>query len=740
MASKRSSGPARTGRDRTQQNGTPKNGSPANGTHDGGVPTPVADVAPTVAGAAARAVVDWERVAHLMLLSRAIDQIEEERLVPAGHVTYQFSSRGHDLAQILLGLAMTHPHDAATVYYRSRPFVLAQGLTPVEALRSTMGRAGGISEGRDIGVVHNMPSRGGAHVLPTSGDVGAQYTPAIGWAQAVRYRTRTLGQNDWSGAIAAALGGDGSTATNGFWAALNIATVNELPFLFFIEDNGYGISVPCTFQTPGANVSENLRSFKGLKIIAGSGTEPLETARLIDEAVTHLRSGGGPVMLHLTVPRLAGHSFVDTQAYKSAELLESERAADPLPKLRAFMIEQGLTTERDWLIMEAEAHREAETAAEESIATGDPDTRGTLADVFYEGRAQQVGGLLPELGAEELARRNAGRDTVEASGPRMNLLDAVRRTLAVEMERNDRMLLFGEDVGAKGGVHGATIDMQVKFGEERVFDTSLNEEGIIGRAVGMAMAGLTPVPEIQFRKYADPAHEQINDCGTIRWRTAGKFAAPMVVRIPVGFGKKSGDPWHSVSGEAIYAHLVGWRVVIPSNAEDAVGLLRTALRGNDPCFFFEHRALLDTREGRRPYPGDEYMIPLGVANTVRQGSDVTIVTWGEMVHRALAAAEASSKSVEVIDLRTISPWDKEAVLSSVRRTNRCIVVHEDNWTCGFGAEIVATITQEAFRDLDAPVERVATPDIPIPYNPTLMNAVVPTVETIGMAIERVVRF
>ncbi|HVK39795.1 MAG TPA: transketolase C-terminal domain-containing protein [Candidatus Kapabacteria bacterium] len=740
MASKRSSGPAKSGRNRTQKSDASNGGATSAATNGAAAKAAAANGTAQPKPASAAPGVDWQQVARLMLLSRAIDQIEEERLVPGGLVTYQFSSRGHDLAQILLALAMRHPHDAATVYYRSRPFVLAQGLTALEAIRSTMGRAGGISEGRDIGVVHNMPSRGGAHVLPTSGDVGAQYTPAIGWAQAARYRSRTLGQTEWDGAIAAALGGDGSTATNGFWAALNIATVGELPFLFFIEDNGYGISVPCAFQTPGANFSDNLQSFKGLRIIAGSGTEPLETARLIDDAVTSLRSGGGPVLLHLKVPRLAGHSFVDTQAYKSAELLESERADDPLPKLRAFMIGEGLTTERDWLIMEAEAHREAEAAAEESIATGDPDTARTLDDVFYQGNPQEVGGLLPELGEDELARRNAGRAEVEASGPRMNFLDAVRRTLAVEMERNDRMLLFGEDVGAKGGVHGATIDMQIRFGAERVFDTSLNEEGIIGRAVGMAMAGLTPVPEIQFRKYADPAHEQISDCGTIRWRTAGKFAAPMVVRIPVGFGKKSGDPWHSVSGEAIYAHLVGWRVIIPSNAEDAVGLLRTALRGNDPCFFFEHRALLDTREGRRPYPGDEYMIPLGVANIVRSGTDLTIVTWGEMVHRALEAAEASSRSVEVIDLRTVSPWDKQTVLASVRRTNRCIVVHEDNWTCGFGAEIASTITQEAFRDLDAPVERVATPDIPIPYNPTLMNAVVPTVESIGAAIERVGRF
>jgi 2-oxoisovalerate dehydrogenase E1 component len=322
----------------------------------------------------------------------------------------------------------------------------------------------------------------------------------------------------------------------------------------------------------------------------------------------------------------------------------------------------------------------------------------------------------------------------------MNLIDAVRQTLNRELEENDRILVFGEDVGMKGGVHGATIDMQSRFGESRVFDTSLNEEGIIGRAVGMAMAGLMPVPEIQFRKYADPAHEQINDCGTVRWRTAGKFAAPMVVRIPVGFGKKTGDPWHSVSGEAIYAHLIGWRIAYPSNASDAVGLLRSALRGNDPTFFFEHRALLDTKEARRPYPGDDFMLPFGVANVVKEGTDVTIVAWGEMVHRALEAASKSSANVEVIDLRTVIPWDREAVLRSIRKTNRCIVAHEDNWTCGFGAEIVATITQDAFTWLDAPVERLATPDIPIPYNFGLMEAVVPSVEKIGEAIEKVMKF
>ncbi len=689
----------------------------------------------------ATASIDWRRVARLMVVSRTLDRIEEERLVPQGLVTYQFSSRGHDLAQILLGLQMNHPHDAAAVYYRSRPFVLTQGLTPEEAIRSTTGSAGGISEGRDIGVVHNLPSRGGATVLPTSGDVGAQYTPAAGWAQAIRYRSETLQQKEWDGAIAAALGGDGSCATNGFWAALNIVAVNKLPYIFFIEDNGYGISVPCAYQTPGANIAENLSSFPGVRIMDGSGTDPVETSALITEAVQHCRSGNGPVLLRLTVPRLAGHSFMDTQAYKPADLLERERANDPLPKLRTFMIAEEIVTEQEWESLERDVAEEVEAAVERAIAAGNPEADSALSDIFYEaGHPQEIGGALPEIGEERVAQNLRGSREPHASGPRMNLIDAVRQTMTHELGHNDRILVFGEDVGMKGGVHGATIDMQVRFGEARVFDTSLNEEGIIGRAVGMAMAGLMPVPEIQFRKYADPAHEQINDCGTVRWRTAGKFAAPMVVRIPVGFGKKTGDPWHSVSGEAIYAHLIGWRIAYPSNAADAVGLLRTALRGNDPTFFFEHRALLDTKEGRRPYPGDDYMLPFGVANVVKEGSDLTIVAWGEMVHRALEAASRSSASVEVLDLRTVIPWDKEAVLRSVRKTSRCIVIHEDNWTCGFGAEIVATITQEAFTWLDAPVERMATADCPIPYNPTLMDAVVPTVEKIIQRIEKTMQF
>jgi 2-oxoisovalerate dehydrogenase E1 component len=328
----------------------------------------------------------------------------------------------------------------------------------------------------------------------------------------------------------------------------------------------------------------------------------------------------------------------------------------------------------------------------------------------------------------------------ESSGTRINLIDAVRRTLEAEMTRDPRILVFGEDVGAKGGVHGATAHMQEKFGDTRVFDTSLSEEGIIGSAVGISLAGLRPVPEIQFRKYADPATEQINDAGTIRWRTAGKFSAPMVVRIPVGFGKKIGDPWHSVTGEAIYAHTLGWRLAFPSNAADAAGLLRSALRGEDPTIFFEHRALLDTAIARRPYPGDDYVLPFGEAATLMEGDSLTIVTWGAMTHRVVEAAQSQVGRVEILDLRTIVPWDKSRVLESVRKTGKCLIVHEDALTGGFGAEIAAVIAEEAFTDLDAPLARMAVPDVPIPYNMGLMNAVVPRVADIAEKIQSMLAF
>ncbi|MBS0295818.1 MAG: pyruvate dehydrogenase [Proteobacteria bacterium] len=671
---------------------------------------------------------DWRRAAYLVHLSRALDALEEGTLVPERKVLYQFSARGHDLAQILLGSKLTDKNDAACGYYRSRPMLLALGVDPADALGSNMMRAGGYSDGRDIGVVFNYPNPHGASALPMCGGVGAQYTPTVGWAQAAEYRRKVLNDPAWRDAIGVVLGGDASCATNGFWSALTIATTLKLPMLFFIEDNGFGISTPSTLQTPGADIAANLKSFKNLEVLSGDGTEPAEAARLIKQALSHVRGRQGPCLLRLTVPRLQGHSAQDTQAYKSQDLVASEWARDPLPKLHDFLV-PALMDEGEWEEIGAEAKRTVEDCLRRAEQRAQPDPATIARHVFFDGEMQTQGGqwvegYQPPLTASE----------PEESGQRINMGAAIRKTLETELAANPKMLVFGEDVGPKGGVHAVTLGLQEKFGADRVFDTSLSEEGIIGRAVGMALAGLVPAPEIQFRKYAEPAKEQLSDCGAMRWRTANRFAAPIVVRMPVGFFK-CGDPWHSQTNEVEYVHSPGWRVAAPSNAADAVGLLRAALRGNDPTIFFEHRAMLDAAWARRPYPGDDYVLDFGKAKVTREGTELTIVTWGAMVERSEQAAEQSGRSVEVIDLRTLMPWDRETVLASVRKTRRCLIVHEDLKTGGFGAEIAAVVADEAFIDLDAPVVRLTMPDVPSPHNPILLDAVVPSVEQIAAKIE-----
>lgn len=668
---------------------------------------------------------DWRRIAYLLQVSRALDALEETTLVPEKKVLYQFSARGHDLAQILLGSRLDDPNDAACGYYRSRPLLLALGVDVEDALGSSMGRAGGYSDGRDIGVVFNYPNPHGASALPMCGGVGAQYTPTAGVAQGIEYRARVLNEPEYAGAISVVLGGDGSVATNGFWSALTMATTLSLPMIFYIEDNGYGISVPSTLQTPGGDIAANLASFKGLEILSGDGTEPAEAADLVSRAVDHVRTRRGPCLLRLTVPRLQGHSFQDTQTYKSAEFVAAEWARDPLPKLKSYLL-GSILDEGEWDAIERDAAAAVEQAraAAEARAVADPAT--VTRHVFFEdGELQQQGG---QWAAGYVPP--ASTDVPRPEGQRINMVTAIRRTLDHELSINPKVVVFGEDVGPKGGVHAVTLGLQDKHGAERVFDTSLSEEGIVGRAVGMALAGLVPVPEIQFRKYADPAVEQINDCGTMRWRTNNRFAAPMVMRIPGGFFK-CGDPWHSQTNEVQFVHSPGWRVAVPSNAEDAVGLLRAGLRGNDPVIFFEHRAMLVSAWARRPYPGDDYVLPFGRAKVTLAGDELTIVTWGAMVERCEAAAAKSGRSVEVIDLRTLMPWDAEAVLASVRRTHRCLIVHEDLRTAGFGAEIAAVVADEAFIDLDAPVSRLTMPDVPSPHNPVLLDHVVPSVERIA---------
>ena len=675
---------------------------------------------------------DWKRIAYLVLASRAIDDTEEKKLIPEKKVVYQFSARGHELAQIILGSLLDGEHDAAGAYYRSRPLLLTLGLSLEDAFAGPLRKSGGFSDGRDIGVVCNLPRKSGPIALPMSGDVGSQYTPSVGWAQAITYHREVLGDHSYDRSIAVVLGGEASVATNGFWSSLTIATTLKLPILFYIEDNGYGISVPGNLQTPGANIAANLASFKNLYIREGDGSEPTEAATLFADVIAHVRDGKGPALLRLKVPRLCGHSGQDTQAYKSPEFIAEEEACDPLPKLKRFLIPSKMS-EQEFADLEKLVDRDVKAALEGALARPEPDPARITRYRFAEpDEPQQMGGLVAS-GYEF----PSSSDLPQPEATRTNMLTAIRRTLEHELRINPRVLVFGEDVGPKGGVHAATMGLQDAFGDKRVFDTSLSEEGIIGRSVGMAIAGLMPVAEIQFRKYADPATEQLNNCGTIRWRTANRFAAPIVVRLPGGFAKV-GDPWHSVSGEVTWAHAIGWQMCFPSNAEDAVGLLRAALRSNNPTIFFEHRHLLDGPWARRPYPGDDYVLPMGKAKITQAGNALTVVTWGAMVERCELAAKKVGESIEIIDLRTISPWDRQTVLDSVARTRRCLIVHEDGITAGFGAEVAAVVAEHSFFNLDAPITRLGIPDVPVPHNFGLMEAVVPGVDSIAEKMSEVI--
>jgi 2-oxoisovalerate dehydrogenase E1 component len=687
---------------------------------------------------------DWRRIAYHTLVSRALDDLEEDTnrnrtKVPKDHlVLYQFSSRGHEVAQTILGLLLTHPRDGVSAYYRSRPLLLSLGLKIDDALGSPLGRAGGFSDGRDIGVVCNFPNENGPIVLPMSGDVGSQYTPAAGWAQAIQYYRDELEDASFDRAIGIVLGGEASVATNGFWSALTIATTLKLPLLFYIEDNGLGISVRGNMQTPGGNIAENLASFRDLLVHDGDGTDPVESAKLLSESVDHVREGRGPALVRLAVPRLCSHSGPDNQrGYRTDAEIADDAKRDPLPRLKRHLVPNHLSAD-EWRALEAEVKRDVDAGLQAARARPAPDPsrvkRFIYAEPHQDGDARTVGGL----SSNEIAKLGAS-EKASGKGEPLRFAEAIRRTLRHELEANPKVVVFGEDVGRKGGVHLVTEGLQREFGEARVFDTSLSEEGIIGRAVGMAIAGLMPVAEIQFRKYADPAQEQLNNCGSLRWRTANRFAAPIVVRMPGGFGKDVGDPWHSLSAEVQWAHAYGWQVAYPSNSADAVGLLRAAMRGQNPTIFFEHRSLLMTSDGSAPYPGDDYVVPFGQAVTLREGSDLTLVTWGAMLHRAMSASARFENRVEVIDLRTVAPWDRDRVLDSVRKTGRCLIVHEDNITAGFGAEIAATVAKEVFWHLDAPVDRLAVEDVPMPYHPALLDAVLPDADRIASRIEELLR-
>lgn len=692
--------------------------------------TPWRPLAPPEPGAAPSAEW-WLQILARALISRAMDELEvtkEYRPNPdrphEGKLRFQFSAKGHEIPQLVAAALLTHPHDGATVYYRSRPLLLGVGLSPFEAFASVMHKAEGMSGGRDIGVVFNHRQPGGVTVLPASGDVGAQFTPAVGWAQGVQYRVAELGQADYAGAIALVHAGDGATATNGFWSALNIAAPRRLPYVMLIEDNRYALSVPWRYQSGAPAIVDNLRNFHNLDIESVEGGDIPALYSALSGAIARGRQGGAQ-LVHVRVPRLTGHNWQDPAAYKSAEEKAEDAQRDPLPRLIAYLQAQHAVSPARIAGLQEEATAYARAQAEAAWNEGhDPEPADATTHVFA------VPAAVPET-------------PPATAGQRLTMQQAIRQTLEDEMAHDPTILVFGEDLAAFGGVHRVTESLQARFGEGRVFDTSLNEEGIVGRAVGLAVNGLRPVPEIQFRKYADPAHEQITDAGSLRWRSHGRFQAPIVLRIPVGYQLMGGDPWHAVCGEAVFAHLPGWQIAYPSTVPDAVGLLRTALRGADPVMFLEHRLLYRLREANAPYPGPDYQVPFGRARRVRAGEHALVITWGEPVYRSLEAAAALAESgieTEILDLRTIVPWDQEAVFAAVRRIGKVLIVHEDTLTCGFGAELAAQIAGETFAYLDAPIARVATADVPSPCHPNLFESIMPTTRKVQAALEALVRW
>jgi 2-oxoisovalerate dehydrogenase E1 component len=681
------------------------------------------------------AAVDWRAVARTVLLSRALDAFELSELVPTGKAKYQFSSGGHELGQAILSQWLDRPFDCANIYYRCRPFMLGSGWTAREALLATMALPGSPTDGRDLPAVFNLPRRGRAVIPPNAADIGAQFSVAAGWAQAIRYRVEVLGEQALADSVVVVYGGDGSVASSGFWAMLNAASTLDLPLLIVIEDNGYAISTQSWRQTPGGNIADNLASFKHLTVWDGDGTEPEEAATLLHQALDHVRHGQGVGLLRLSVPRLCAHSGVDNAAYKTEAEKAAERRRDPLPKLERFCAAHGLLSGAEWGALVAEVENEIRTAYAQVEATPPADAGQATRFAFFEpGHVQEHGGLL----AEGLTGANGDPTPRPREARRLTMVEAIRRTLDAELRVNPRVLMFGEDIAVKGGVHSVTAGLQAEHGEARVFDTSLNEEAILGRAVGMALAGLMPVPEIQYRKYMDACFETLNNTGALRWRSANRFAAPLVVRTSGGY-RRVGDPWHSVTSEVTFAHMTGWQVAVPSNAEDAVGLLRSALRANDPTIFFEHRFCYDSPWSRRPYPGDDFIVPFGRAAHIRRGDALTVVTWGAMVELCDQAAEQLGAAIDLIDLRTLVPLDLVTVLASVRTTSKCLVVHEDAQFAGFGAEIAAAILSAAFFDLDAPIERVAAPRVPVPFSADLMPGVVPDVAQIKAAMDRLLR-
>src|SRR5687767_244507 len=666
---------------------------------------------------------------RLMLLSRKIDD-KEIQLKNQSQAFFQISGAGHEAVLVAAGQHLRAGYDWFFPYYRDRALCLSLGFTPLEMFLSSVGAKDDPSSGG-----RQMPSHWGnrrLNIPSQSSATGTQCLHAVGCAEATVIYQRVTEIPDrhakfHDDEITYVSIGDGATSEGEFWESLNTTCTKRLPILYLCEDNGYAISVPVEAQTPGGDISRIVEHFPALRTFRCDGTDYLASYRTLADAVAHVRSRKGPAFVHATVVRPYSHSLSDDEKlYKTAAEREAEARRDPLVRMRHFLKHEGLATDAELAEIAAAVDQEVNEAAASALDAPVPDP-ATASDFVFS----------PDVDPTS----DAFATTAAPEGAPDTMVTAINRTLKDEMGRDPRIVVFGEDVAdasreealtqvaGKGGVFKVTHGLQRLYGSERVFNSPLAEANIVGRAVGMALRGLKPVVEIQFFDYIWPGFMQIRDeLSMMRYRSGNHWSCPVVIRVPIGGYLRGGAPYHSQSGVSIFAHTPGIRIVFPSTAHDAAGLLRTAIRCNDPVLFCEHKHLYRQTYNKSPYPGDNYMIPFGNASVVREGTDVVVFTWGALVQRSLLAAQQADRDgikVAVVDLRSIIPYDWDTIADYTRRTNRVIIAHEDQLTCGFGAEIAARISDELFEYLDAPVKRVASLDCPVAYAPVLEEVILP---------------
>jgi 2-oxoisovalerate dehydrogenase E1 component len=698
---------------------------------------------------------------RLMYMSRRVDD-REILLKRQQKVFFQISGAGHEALSVAAGLALKPAYDWFYPYYRDRGLCLALGATPYEMLLGAVGAADDPASGG-----RQMPSHWAfrhLNVVSQSSCTGTQVLQAVGCAEAGRYFARfpnaaRKADGDYrefkdvsfhDDELVYVSLGDGTTSQGEFWESMNAAALMKLPLLVCVQDNDYAISVPVEAQTAGGNISKLVASFPNFHFDEFDGTDVIASFAALHRAIDHIRSGQGPAFLHGHVTRPYSHSLSDDEKlYRSAAELADEVARDPLSRHRRFLIEEGILEEAGVHAIEKVVDKDIQLSADRALAAPVPKLESITNWVY----SPDLDPESPAFDRQPASLKQGTEEAVKKAAVPKTMADLINHTLRDEMKRDERVLIFGEDVAdcsreeyltkkmvkGKGGVFKLTYGLQMDFGPDRVFNAPLAEASIVGRAVGMATRGLKPVVEIQFFDYIWPAMMQIrNELSVMRWRSSNAFSSPLVIRVAIGGYLTGGAVYHSQCGESIFTHTPGLRVVFPSNALDAAGLLRTAIRCDDPVLFLEHKRLYRETFGRAPYPGNDFMIPFGKARIVHPGDDLTVVTYGAVVPRALQAINRLERDngvhAELLDLRTLSPYDWDSIKASVGKTNRVLVAYEDCLSWGYGAEIAARIADELFESLDAPVRRVAATDTFVAYQPQLEDEILPQPDDIYKAM------